>query len=109
MNLLTTQTILNTISFSTLPGLGGGLVLFLFAYSKNQYKNNKFVQKLLIELIGASITATFVTLAISHPIYQATLAFCVGIGWARLIHLIRNKITKIIEAILGVTFNGGNK
>ncbi len=103
------QTIINSIVYSTLPGLGGGIVIFIYAYSKNQYKNNRYFEKLIIELLGSSITATFITAAIGHPIYQATLAFCVGLGWARLIQLIRNKVTKIIEAILGVTIDGSSK
>jgi hypothetical protein len=101
--------IINILLYSFLPGLCGGVVSFVFALSKNHYKNNKYVIKLLTEILGASLTASFVTLSISNPIFQATLSFLIGVGWSRLIQLIRNKVTKIVEAILGVTFDGGKE
>ena len=95
------QSLVNIIFYSSLPGLGGGLVLFLYAYSKNHYKNNKYKIKLIIELICASVTATFITMLIVNPIYQSTTAFCVGLGWAKVIQIIRSKVTKLIELVLG--------
>ena len=107
MDFITINIIIQTFFYSFLPGMGGGLVSFIYGFSKNQYKNGKLLEKLLIELIGSSITATFITLSINNPVWQSMIAFCVGIGWVRLIQLIRNKITKIVEAILGITINGG--
>ncbi len=101
MNSLIPLTIINIITYSSLPGLGGGLALFLYAYSKNHYKNNKYKIKLVVELIGASITATFITMLITNPIYQSTAAFRIGLGWAKVIQIIRSKVTKLIELVIG--------
>lgn len=101
MNSFLFNSITNILLYSFLPGLGGGLVLFLYAFSKNHYKNNKYVMKFIFELIGAAITATFITHFILTPVYQVTIAFCVGLGWAKVIQVIRSKITKLIELILG--------
>lgn len=107
MNINPLDNVINIFSHSFLPGLAGGVVLFVYGFSKNQYKNGRLFEKLIIELVGSSITATFITLSIVNPIWQSIIAFCIGIGWARLIQLIRNKITKIVEAILGITIDGG--
>jgi hypothetical protein len=101
MNSIFPQALTNIILYSSFPGLVGGLALFLYAYSKNHYKNNKYKIKFIVELIGASITATFITMLISNPMYQSTAAFCIGLGWAKVIQIIRSKVTKLIELIIG--------
>ena len=85
----------------TIPGLAAGIALFIYAYSRNYYKNNKYFIKLIVELIGAAITATFIAIYFNDPLVQITIAFCVGLSWVRILQLIRKKITKVIEVILG--------
>lgn len=90
----------------TLPGLFAGIVLFLYYYSKKHYKNNKYFAKLIIEILGAAITATFIAQFLNDPALRIIIAFCIGLTWARTIQLIRTKITRLVEALLENSYGG---
>ena len=90
--------------FTILPGGAGGLVLFLFSLKKGRYRNNKYLAKFVIEILGAMLTASFLSTLITSSYYKPIAAFVVGIAWANIIQIIRGKITKIVEAALGETF-----
>ena len=84
----------------TLPGGAGGLTSFLYALKRGHYKNNKYPRKFFIEILGAMLTATFLTKLISSNQYQYVVAYIIGICWSGIIQVLRTKITKIIEAVL---------
>jgi len=93
------QSLSKIIQHCTIPGLFAGIVLFLISYSKNHYKNNKYFVKLMIEIFGAAITATFIAQVIKEPAFRIITAFCIGLIWTKAIQLIRNKITRLVEVI----------
>lgn len=86
--------------FSTAPGACGGIGLFLFSLRMGHYKNNKYMRKLSIELLGAMIVASFV-----GPLFpeKAVIyaSFAIGLCWATVIQIVRNKITKMVTAVIG--------
>ncbi len=92
--------IFQKLIFCSIPGFFAGLVLFIFSFSHNYYRNNKYIAKLLIEIIGATITSTFIASFFNTPFIQIVVAFCVGLGWTKVIQSIRSKITAIIEALI---------
>ena len=98
-----------TLLHATAPGGAGGLASFLFALKRGHYRNNKYTAKFLIEILGAMVTGTFVASFFGNWEYVAAVAFAVGLTWAQIIHVIRTKITKIVEAALGESFEGGSK
>ena len=57
-----------------------------------------------VELLGAMITALMlaglVSVHVEADARVAVAAFLVGLAWARLIQILRNKITAIVEAVL---------
>jgi hypothetical protein len=92
----------------TLPGAAGGIAAFLLALKKGHYRNNKYMAKALIELGGAVVCSS--ALAVSFPLseWRTFVAFCMGVAWSSLIQVIRSRITKVIEAALGESSNGGD-
>lgn len=86
--------------FSTAPGACGGVVLFSFSLRVGHYKNNRYVRKLIIELLGAMLVASFV-----GPLFPEKAvvfaSFAIGLSWATVIQIARNKITKVVKAAIG--------
>lgn len=93
-----------TIVMLTLPGAAGGVASFALAYRDGHYKNNKYKTKFTIEVVGATITATFLAVFLtslwetSPPV--AAGGFIVGFSWAKLLQVIRDRVTKIVEGAL---------
>jgi hypothetical protein len=94
------QDIIPILVFSTAPGACGGVGLFLFSLRVGHYKNNRYVRKLVIELLGAMLVASFV-----GPLFPAKAvvfaSFAIGLSWATVIQVARNKITKVVKAAIG--------
>ena len=95
------QNLYEILLFCSLPGMFAGIVLFIYAYSKQFYKNNQYIKKFIIEIFGASITSSFLAMHFDNYVYKILVAFCIGLAWSKVIQLIRGKITRIVEAILG--------
>jgi len=89
------------IYYSTIPGCAGGIAFFLLKLQKGRFKNNKYIAKFFIEVLGAMTTASFVPMLINKNGYQSVAAFFIGVAWSNIIQIIRIKITKIIEAAFG--------
>lgn len=89
-----------TLVFSTAPGACGGVGLFLFSLRAGHYKNNRYVSKLIIELVGAMLVASFV-----GPLFPEKVvvfaSFATGLSWATVIQVARSKITKTVKAAIG--------
>jgi len=100
------QTISKVVLHCTIPGLFAGIVLFLYSYTKKHYKNNKYLAKLITELLGAGITATFIAQFLKDPGLRIIVAFCIGLTWTRTIQLMRTKITRIVEVLLENSYGG---
>lgn len=91
---------ITVLTASTVPGVCGGLGLFLYSLRTGHYKNNKYTVKLLIELLGAMLVASF--LGPLFPEKAVTIAsFLLGLSWAAVIQTSRNKITKLAKALIG--------
>jgi hypothetical protein len=88
---------------TSLPGAAGGCVAFLAGIKLGHYRNNKYVAKFSLELLGGATTASFVTLIVSPnaPPVKYFVAFAIGMSWAGIVQLIRTKITKFVEVVLG--------
>lgn len=89
------------VIYSCLPGCAGGITAFLFAIKKGHYRNNKYFSKFSVEIIGALLTALFLSMHVTSLTNRTILAFALGVAWSGVIQIIRTKITKIVEAILG--------
>lgn len=94
------QIILPILISSTLPGVFGGIALFLFSLRNGHYKNNRYPAKLLLELLGAGVVASFVgQLFPEKAIIFAS--FGVGLCWATIVQITRTKITKAVKLLIG--------
>lgn len=93
--------ILTVLLYSTLPGALGGFVAFLFGVLKDEYKNNRYLIKFSIEMLGAMITASFISILFESNTYRAVISFVLGVGWVGIIQVLRIKITKVVEATFG--------
>jgi len=80
---------------STLPGGLGGLTSFLYGLQQGHFRNNKYLNKLILEVVGGMLVASF----IAFKPYPA-VGFAVGLSWSGLIHIIRKKITAVVQAFL---------
>ncbi len=90
----------NMILYGFIPGLFGGFALFLYALKSSLYKNNKLFRKALIELIGASITASFISLFFVNSEFLVAISFTIGLSWSGIIMIVRKKVTKLIDTII---------
>jgi ABC-type uncharacterized transport system permease subunit len=85
---------------SVLPGCAGGTTAFLHALHRGHYRNNHHMRKLAIEISGASLTALCLApLFFEHGMLIA-LSFAIGLTWASIIQVLRNRITAIVDAAL---------
>jgi hypothetical protein len=104
----TDTNILAVTLIASISGAFGGLVGVLYGLKRGHYKNNRYSSKLAIEIFGSSLTATFITPLIAQGKLTFFLGFLVGIAWGNIVQIIRNKITKIVEAALGETLEKGD-
>ena len=84
-----------------LPGAFGGLVIYLYGHKKGHYRNNKYMVKLMIEVLGASITASFLVSFVDQLQQKSAIAFIIGMFWSSIIQRTRAKITAIVNAAIG--------
>jgi hypothetical protein len=80
----------------------------LYGLKRGHYRNNRYFSKLAIEVIGSSVTASFITPLIVQGQLIFLVGFLVGIAWGNIIQLIRIKITKMVEAVLGESLEKGD-
>lgn len=100
--------ILNSFLFGGLPGACGGLVLYIYGHKKGHYQNNKYIAKLLIEVLGASLTAAFLISLFGNANQKIVVAFLIGMFWSNIIQGIRSRVTGIIQAAIGNELKKGN-
>ena len=78
---------------------------FLYALKSGHYQNNKYTSKATLEIIGAMIVASFLSLMLEGLIEKnnVRIFICFGIGlcWSVIIQSIRTKITQFVDLILG--------
>jgi len=104
------DSIKHAIIFYTIPGGMGGLVCFLLALQKGHYRNNKYIAKFFIEILGAMVTASFITYLIAKDEnYQAAFAFVIGFAWSNIMQMIRSKVTNITENVIREYLKGEKK
>jgi hypothetical protein len=94
-----------TLLYSTTPGIAGGVCAFLFTLKRGGYYNNKHWAKFFVEVVGALLTATFCTWLLDTRKPQAIAAFSIGIAWGSVVQIFRERITSVIEGILGIKPN----
>lgn len=94
------QTFIPILWQSSIPGACGGLGTFLYSLRQKHYKNNRYVRKLIIEILGATLVASFI-----GPLFPSKVivfaSFAIGLAWVAIIQITRNKITKIVEVLIG--------
>ena len=88
--------------FMLLPGAAGGLASFLNGLRLQHYKNNKYVAKFGIEVLGGAVTASSLVYAFRDNSLVWVFAFLIGTAWSQVLQKLRVKITKLVEAALGV-------
>ncbi len=88
------------VIYSTLPGGAGGVAAFLMAIRKGHYRNGRYISKLIVEVLGSALTASFLTLMISATAYRIAIAFSIGVAWVSILQMLRNKVTGIVETVL---------
>jgi len=92
--------LLSILTVCTTAGVCGGLGLFLYSYRMGHYKNDRYHVKLPVELVGASLVASFI-----GPLFPEEgwpyASFVIGFSWVGILQVTRHKITKTVEALLG--------
>jgi len=91
----------------TLAGAAGALAWYVLALQRGWIKNDHYIRKGSLEIIGGSITATYVQIPFFLPTY--TVAFVVGAGWSLIIQRSRAGITKTILESLDKLRKSGKK
>jgi hypothetical protein len=86
-------------------GCLGGLLSFLLACKHGHYKNNKYISKFSIEIIGGGLTAIVVYFLPISTQNRILVSILVGLAWSTLLQSFRSRITRIISAILGDTLS----
>jgi|SRR6516225_8800063 hypothetical protein len=89
-----------------LLGAVGGLSSFLIALKFDHYKNNRFVRKLAIELVGGAVAAPPLGYMFKESQYVYILAFLIGTMWAHILQRVRNRVTNLVDAALGEATSG---
>jgi hypothetical protein len=84
-------------------GAAGGLISFLVALRQDHYKNDRYIKKSSIEVLGGAVTASCLVYVFRESQYVYVFAFLIGTAWSHIIQRIRSKITSIVEAALGDT------
>jgi hypothetical protein len=83
------------------PGAAGGLASFLNGLRLQHYKNNKYLAKFGIEVLGGTVTASSLAYVFHEYALASVFAFLIGFAWSQVLQRLRTKITKIVEAALG--------
>lgn len=89
--------------FMLLPGSAGGLMSFLAALKGEHYRNNKYLTKFAVEVVGGAVTASSLVYVLRENPYVYVFAFLIGTGWSQILQKLRAKVTRIVEAALGET------
>lgn len=84
-------------------GALGGVATFLFSLKSGHYKNNKYRAKLTLEILGSTLIAAFVGTLFPEKLVIIA-SFCIGLTWTGIIQVLRTKITKIVQALIGEEF-----
>jgi hypothetical protein len=90
-------------------GAAGGLTSFLVALKQDHYKNDRYIKKSSIEILGGAVTATCLVYVFRENQYVYAFSFLIGTAWSQIIQKIRTKITSIVEAALGDTLPRGGR
>lgn len=93
--------------YGSLPGMAGGVICVLIDWNTNHYKIGKLVPKACVEILGASLTATFLSFLFVGDMdneHLMAISFLIGVRWLGIIEIVRDKVTKIVEAIIGEKF-----
>lgn len=86
---------------SSIPGGFGGLASFLYGLKRGHFKNNKYIAKAVLEIVGGLVVASFVVFG---P--KILVGFIIGLCWSTVIQVIRGRITVIVEAFLSKSTKG---
>lgn len=92
----------------------GGLLWFIYGVRHGHHKNNKYLIKFSVEVVGASCLG-FVTAPLLLSVFEKTPAalriagVAVGMNWSELVQLIRSWITELFKGILERVSNASRK
>ena len=92
------------VLYTTLPGAGGGLAWFLCGLKYGWIRNNKYVRKALLEVIGGMLVASFVGYPLREVFAGSTpvvlISFALGACWSVIMQILRSWITKRVNNFL---------
>lgn len=91
---------------TTIPGAAGGFACFLLGLHLGRIRNNKYVTKASLEIVGGMVVGSFIAIPFV-PLPQYTISFLAGAAWSEIIQTIRKAITKRIEQVLRSSRTGG--
>jgi len=83
-----------------LPSAAGGLVSFLLAFRAGHYKNNRYIAKSTVEILGGAVTGSFLSYPFAENAYLPVIAFLIGGAWSQLLQRLRATITRMVEGAL---------
>lgn len=77
-------------------GAAGGLLLFVYGIKTGHYKRNRYYRKLLVEIVGAALTAHLASFFVAEDM-QIPVGFCIGFTWTSTLQTLRLRVTKMID------------
>jgi hypothetical protein len=104
MNLVADQA--EFITFMLFPGGAGGLSSFLAGLKSNHYRNNRYLSKFCIEVVGGALTASSLVYVFKDNQYVYVFAFVIGTAWSQILQRIREKVTTLVESAIGEKAGG---
>src|SRR5258707_349134 len=85
----------------------GGLANFLFAFKRGIVRNDKHCRQAMLEVVGGCVVGFFLSWpAPFREEAQLFIAFGGGVGWAGAVHVLRKKVTDLVEAAFGPIWHG---
>jgi hypothetical protein len=93
---MTLETLMTEHWLIPIAGASGGLVWVMRGIMRGDYKNNKYMTKITVEMIGGMITGTFASLLFAGDV-RTVAAFACGLTWSDVIQRIRSQTTKRID------------
>ena len=92
------------------PALAAGVLLFVWGLKIGRIRNNKYVAKFIVDVVGASTTGVMVSVLVDRASVggvpdgvhlRSLVAFAVGLCWSEVVHWLRRWITGIVGGFPG--------
>ena len=89
---------------ASLPGAAGALVWFIRGIRVGNIRNNEYIRKATLEMLGGSLVASFIAFPLA-PLFSTSIpvviiSFAIGTSWASIIQRLRVWITRKLGTLL---------